>query len=117
MTTRLAVNQPLGSFEGIGGYLPSGGNFCLVDNLLSNIVGLLTVIGGLTFLVYFIIGGLTWISAGGKQDKVDKAKQYMTNAAVGLIAIVAAYAIASITGTVLGIEVLAPCQEIQKATP
>jgi amino acid transporter len=69
------------------------------------------------FMVYFIIGALTWVSAGGKAEKVEKAKNTMTNAAIGLIVIVAAYSVIYIIGTILGIPILEPEKYLEKLGP
>jgi cellobiose-specific phosphotransferase system component IIC len=69
---------------------------------------MLTLVAGLAFLVYFMIGALNWVTAGGDKGKVDTAKMYMTNGAIGMITIVAAYAVIWIVGQVLGLEILNP---------
>lgn len=74
--------------------------------LISVILSLLVTIAGIAFILYFIIGALTWVTAGGKTEQVDKAKSQMTNAATGLVAVVAAYGIAAIISGVLGINIL-----------
>ena len=77
----------IGDIEGIGGYVPSPGTegATEVSSLISNIVGFLTIIGGIMFLIYFVLGGLSWITAGGDPGKVDEAKKKMTGAAIGMI--------------------------------
>ena len=109
----------LGTFKGLGAYLPkllggSTGATGQITNLISNVVGFLTIIGGLTFLIYFAVGALSWITAGGGADKVEKAKTTMTNATIGMIAMVAAYAITWIVGQILGVDILNPAAELGK---
>jgi hypothetical protein len=55
-----------------------------------------TVLGltGLALLILVTYGGIMWMVAGGEKDKVTKARQLITNAVVGLIIVVGAYAIA-----------------------
>jgi hypothetical protein len=108
------AQKPLGKFEGVGGYLPEvssdegglGTTGTVFATFFSNILGFLTLLSGIFFLVYFLVGGLTWLTASGKHEQVEKAKQSMTNAAVGLIIVVAAYGIAFIIGRVLGLDIL-----------
>jgi len=113
--------KPLGgTLENIGGYNPGEEGELAgtsINTLFSNIFGFLTIVAGLAFLIYFIIGGLNWITAGGNTDKVEKAKKTMTDAAIGLIIITITYAIASIVGSVLGFQLLNPAEEIQKLIP
>lgn len=103
-----------------GGYQPKGDDIgsytSSAENLLSNVLGILTIVAGLTFMIQFLIGGLTWITAGGKADKVEKAKDMMTNGAIGLIIVVMSYSIVWIIGQVIGIEILEPGNLINSKT-
>jgi len=75
---------------------------------LSNLIGLITLIGALFLLVYFLIAGFEWLQAGGDTGKADKAKSRMTNAAIGLLVMILATAIAGIIGGAFGIDILNP---------
>ena len=112
----------LGTFQGLGGYNPaeSGGTESGINQfslLTSNIVGFLTIVGGIMFLIYFTIGALNWITSGGDAAKIDTAKSRMTSSAIGIIIVVAAYAIAYIVGQVLGFDLLDPATEFGKIFP
>src|SRR5689334_13972679 len=52
---------------------------------LSKIIGFITLIGALFFLIYMLIAGFEWLQAGGDAGKADKAKSRMTNGAIGLL--------------------------------
>lgn len=119
-----AAPHDLGTLEGLKtGYEPtleanaSGNAPDVFESIMSNIVGFLTILSGLYFFVMFIIGGLGWASAGGDSGKVDTAKNRMTNGVIGLIIVVAAYSVIFIVGTVLGIKILQPGEEIIKLSP
>lgn len=75
---------------------------------LSNLITTISVVGSLAFVIYFTIGGLKWITAGGDKAKVGEAQAQMTQSAIGLIAMIASYFIIGIVGAVLGINILAP---------
>jgi hypothetical protein len=75
---------------------------------LSNLIGLVTLVGSLFLLVYFLIAGFEWLQAGGDTGKADKAKGRMTNAAIGLLVMILATAIAGIIGGTFGIDILNP---------
>jgi len=79
-----------------------------LETLISTLLGALTAIAGLGFLIYFLIGGINWITAGGDQQKHQKATKQLTDAAIGLVVVVVAYAIAGIVGTVLEVDILNP---------
>jgi amino acid transporter len=48
---------------------------------------------GIIFIILIISAGFNWMTAGGEEEKVRKAKSTITNAVIGLIIIVASYAI------------------------
>lgn len=109
------------NLEGIGGWklndgttLEETGAGTNLEGILSTVVGFLTIITGLWFVITFIVGGLGWASAGGDSGKVEKAQQKMTNGAIGLIIVVAAYSIIIIVGKVLGLDILNPAAELEK---
>jgi hypothetical protein len=109
----LLAQQSIGTINGMGNFNPveSGGDkvsAVQIDEIFSAVVTFLTIVAGLSFLIYFLIGGLNWVTAGGNEKKVDEAKSYMTNGAIGLITIIAAYSIVSIVGKVLGLDILNP---------
>lgn len=94
-----------------GGYQPGGGiegSTSAVEKLISNVLVVLTVVAGISFVLYFLLGGLNWITAGGDKGKIDKAKGMMTNGAIGLIVIAVSYGITFIVGKALGIDILNP---------
>ena len=77
---------------------------------ISNIIGFLTLLGGLFFTIYFIIAAFDWLRAGGDKSKVEKAQQKMVNAAIGLLIMIVAIGIVGIVGGVFGVEILNPTQ-------
>jgi len=99
-----------------GGYQPGtdlASSTGAVERLISNTLIVLTAVSGIAFILYFVLGGLSWITAGGDKGKVDKAKSMMTNGAIGLIIIVVSYAIVWIVGTALGVDILEPGKLLQ----
>lgn len=72
------------------------------DNFLSTragvIIGVILSFVGVIFLVLMIYAGLVWMTAQGNQERVNKAKDLMINAVIGLIIVMAAYAITSFVG-------------------
>ncbi len=58
---------------------------------------------GVIFLILVIAGGVMWMTAGGAEEKITKAKGLIVNAVIGLALIFAAYAItAFVTGQLGG---------------
>jgi cytochrome bd-type quinol oxidase subunit 2 len=67
-------------------------------NLQSIVAGLIQAalsLVGVLLLIYLIYAGFLWMTAQGDGKQVDKAKDIIKNAVIGLIIIFAAYAIAN----------------------
>lgn len=79
-----------------------------LSSILSTIVTVLTVVGGLAFVIFFTMGGLKWLTAGGDKTKVQEAQTQMTQGVIGLVAMVAGLFVVGIVGGVLGINFLNP---------
>lgn len=70
-----------------------------VINRVGSIVGLILSFVGIIFLVLTIYAGLMWMTAMGNSAQVDKAKDLLINAFIGLIIVTIAYSITSFVGT------------------
>ena len=56
---------------------------------------------GLIAVILILVGGFRWMTAAGNQEKVDTAKKTLTAGIIGLIIIVAAFAITNFVITSL----------------
>ena len=68
---------------------------------IGQIVGAVLAFIGVLFLGLMIYGGFTWMTARGNDQDVEKAKDLIQAAVIGLVIILAAYAITSYIGTAL----------------
>ncbi len=116
MASQLISQIPIGNITGIGnlGNTSFGiaGIFINFDNLISAIIGLITVIAGLYFLFQIITSAINWMSAGGDKSRLEVAQKRLQNAFIGLIIVIAAYALAGIVGRILGLNLLMPTETI-----
>lgn len=114
------IDIPLGPIKIFKGYsfsIPGGGYGNLPSQLeliVSNVIGFLTLIAGLAFIFYFLIGAINWITAGGDNQKSQLARQQIFNALIGLIVVVLAYPIISVLSQLLGIHILNPKEVIKQ---
>ncbi|OQB44510.1 MAG: hypothetical protein BWY03_00032 [Parcubacteria group bacterium ADurb.Bin159] len=69
--------------------LPTTPLVTVIGNIIKWVLGFL----GLIATIIIIIGGFQWMSSGGNQEKIDKAKKLMINGLIGLIIVVLAYSI------------------------
>lgn len=107
---------PLGEIIGIGPL----GEFAvseseavnLITQIIRNIIGLMTIVAGIWFIFQFIIGGISWLTAGGDKAKTEAARAKITSGIIGLAIVIAAVFIIDLIGRLLGLEILQPGQYI-----
>lgn len=63
----------------------------IVGRIVNVVLGFL----GIVLLFYFIYGGFRWMTAGGEEKQVEEAKKMIRNAVIGLVIIMASYALSS----------------------
>ena len=88
----------------ITGFETSGIPFTNLGKLMSNALALLFFVAGLLAFVFIIIGGIQWITAGGDAKAASAARDRITAAVVGLLVVVAAFAVTLILGQLFGIN-------------
>ena len=69
---------------------------------IGGIIGIILSFLGVAFLLLIMYGGYTWMTARGNEQEVEKAKSLIKNAVVGLIIVLAAYAITVFAGSQIG---------------
>ena len=107
-------DPPTGAYSEGSGDDPSGGTALTnVETLISNVIGLLTVLASLMFVIYFILGAFEWISSGGDKGKLEKARNRMMYGVIGMIIIVGAYSLLGLLSGIIGIDFLNPAQQIR----
>lgn len=72
-----------------------------LENVITFFIRFLFVVAGLAALLYLILGALAWITSGGNKENVDKAREKIQAAVVGLILIFAVLAIVVLLENVL----------------
>jgi hypothetical protein len=75
-----------------------------LSHLLNTLILLILVIGGITFVFMLLFGGYQWITSGGDKEGLAKAKNRITHAVVGLIILFSIFALLSLFGDFLGIN-------------
>ena len=88
-----------------------------LEQIISNVLGFFTILGGIFFIIYFVIAAFEWLSAGSDSSKLTNARLRMLHGIIGLIILVATYGIVGLIGTIVGIDILNPAAELQKLVP
>jgi amino acid transporter len=63
------------------------------DDVVGTIISTVLSVVGSIFIIIVVYGGFIWMLANGEEKKVTKAKSLIRQAIIGLIVVVAAYAI------------------------
>ena len=66
-----------------------------LDETLGLLINVLLGLLGIIFLVLVIYAGFLWMTAGGDEKQVAKAKSIIITAVIGLVILLSAYAISS----------------------
>ena len=97
--------------------LDSAGFIASLELYMSDIIGLITALAALFFIVYSFLAAYEWVTAGSDSGKVEKAKNRFIWGTLGLVLIVASYAIIGLIGSLIGISILNPGELIQNIIP
>jgi hypothetical protein len=104
--------QSLGKIEGKGlgpfGEIARDATVGLtkITEVVSAVVGIMTVSAGIWFLFQLLIGGIGWISSGGDKHSLETARNRITHALVGIIIIFATWSILALVGKIFGFDIL-----------
>jgi hypothetical protein len=88
--------------KGIGAAFPnvekvaeegSFNNTVSINSMAGDIIQLALSILGVLFVVFMIHAGYLWLTAAGNEQRVDKAKKIIFESIIGLVIVIAAYAI------------------------
>ena len=87
VSSRVAINSDLGTF-------------------ISRVFSAVMIVGGIATFMYMVYGGVQWITAGGEKDKVQAAREKITQAVIGLAVLASAWAIYSLIDYFFGIGIV-----------
>jgi len=83
-------DEMLANFGDEAGYGDAG-----MEEIIGTIIQIVLSLLGLVAVVLIIVGGFQWMTSGGNEEKIGKAKKLMGSALVGLIIVILAYSIAT----------------------
>ena len=72
-----------------------------IPTAIGKVVGAILAFVGIGFFILMIYGGFLWMFARGNEQEVTKAKDLIQSAVIGLIIVLAAYALTAYVGEVL----------------
>lgn len=99
-----AADYGLGAtIKATGGSLPTSiKGASSLPELAGLIVNVVLSLVGILFFILMLYAGITWMKSFGNSEDVNKAKDMITQAIIGLVIVMAAYAISNFVFTSLG---------------
>jgi len=88
-----------------------------LETYVSDVIGIITVLAALFFIVYSFLAAFQWVTSGGDSGKVTKARDHLVWGTLGLILIVATYSILGLIGGLIGFSILDIGGLIELITP
>lgn len=97
--------------EGLGPFAKmsfgsAGDGLKAVTSAVSSIIGIMTIAAAIWFIFQFLTGGFFWITSGGDKQKLHEARERITNAFIGLIIVIAGWAVLALAGQFFGYDIL-----------
>ena len=65
-------------------------------------------VGGIAFIIYLVWGGIEYLTSGGDKGRIDDAQKKITSSVIGIVILVASYAITYFIQQVFKINILKP---------
>lgn len=117
-TTGIGSLKPVSDARAPEEITPTGEGFLAsLETYLGDIIGVITILATLFFIVYAFLAAFEWVTSGGDSGKVAKARDRLIWSTLGLILVVATYAIIGLIGSLVGIDILEPAQLINSIVP
>jgi cytochrome bd-type quinol oxidase subunit 2 len=80
-------------FENVFKGVPAPTSKEAISTLITNLTKYAVEFIGIVCIIFLIIGGIQYITSGGNQEGMQKAKATLTWAIIGLILVLSAYAV------------------------
>ncbi len=74
------------------------------SSVIQVIISTLLLVASIYFLVYFLLGGISFITSEGDKNNIEVAKKQLTYAFIGLCVTFSVYAVMNVLGRVFGIS-------------
>lgn len=79
--------------------------FSIID-IIRGIIQFILVAAFVLAFIMLLIGGIRWITAGGDEKGVEKARGQITAALIGLVIVLVAFALIKLVETFFGVSII-----------
>lgn len=99
---KLIADVTMPTLSGLGTDPGTNGTLAL-EKIISQVIGVLTIVAVLFFTVQIILAGYNFISAEGDEKKMEMARKSLTNGILGIVIVVVAVGLGSLIAQLAGI--------------
>jgi len=80
--------------------------------IAANVINIFLSVLGVVLVIFFFYGGFIWLKSRGNTEEIERAQKILSSAIIGLVIILATYAIASFVVRSFRGATLSPSQEV-----
>lgn len=99
----LAATVTYPDLTGPGKPIAASAGVSALENIVGQVIGVMSIIAVLYFTFQIIIAGYSFIAASGDQKAIETARHAMTNSVLGLTIVIVAVGLGALIATLLGI--------------
>jgi len=85
------------------GIVPTGNGVDQLEKIISNVIGLLTLVAVIYFVIQITLAGYGFMSANGDKAKVEAARKKLTDNILGLTIVVVAFGLGALIASITGL--------------
>jgi len=94
------------ALPGLLNFMGDYGGTNYISKLLKTLVTLIFIVGTTVFVFMLLYGAIKWIASGGDKAQLESARGTITNALIGLVLLVATFAIVKLIEIIMGVQIL-----------
>lgn len=100
------VPSGLTGFGTIGGNTGAGNAVAVFVRFLSTVIGFLSIIAAIWFVIQIIVAAVGIISGAGDKNNMENGRTKITQSVIGLIVVVSGLFIVNLVGDIFGVQFL-----------
>lgn len=98
----LAVQMPTLTGPGVTPSTDQG--VSSLENIISEVIGVLSIVAVIWFVIQIILAGYALLSAGGDEKKIESARSRLTHGVLGLTIVVIALGLGALIASLTGLS-------------
>ncbi|OGG29787.1 hypothetical protein A3A63_02445 [Candidatus Gottesmanbacteria bacterium RIFCSPLOWO2_01_FULL_46_9] len=103
---QIGGDKGLGPFGNIGQNSDTTAGLTGITNIISSVVGFMTIAAGVWFLFQLLFAGYEWMTAGGDTKRIGGSRDRIVHAFIGLVIVIAAWSLLAVVGQFFGYNIL-----------